>query len=77
MFSSKKPGRLEELLVERDTEIKELRRLNVELNDENKSLWEMLDEIKKADEAALQCLKEYTDELALTSLENMEPIGEA
>ena len=63
----------EELLVIIDHLLKEIEILN----DENKSLWEMLDEIHESDKAAKKLTDEQREKAMLEFLKNMEPVGDA
>jgi len=48
-----------------------------ELEEENLSLWAMLDEIQESDIAAKKLMDEQRDELLAQSLKDMKPVGEA
>jgi hypothetical protein len=48
-----------------------------ELEEENLSLWTMLDEIQESDIAAKKLMDEQRDELLVQSLKDMKPVGEA
>ena len=47
------------------------------LRDENESLWDMLDEIKKSDESLKKQLDEYDQDMLIELLSKQEPVGEA
>jgi hypothetical protein len=47
------------------------------LEEENLSLWAMLDEIHESDIAAKKLMDEQRDELLAQSLKDMKPVGEA
>ena len=47
------------------------------LNDENQSLWEMLDEIRKSDKAAKKLTDEQREKVMLEILAEIEPVGDA
>lgn len=59
----------------------ELETLVLELTDENKSLWLMLDENKESSKPPSQAVEEFVEEIRETLLEEMlkdfDPIGEA
>jgi regulator of replication initiation timing len=57
--------------------IRNLTEENRILRDENESLWEMLDEIKKSDESLKEQLDEYDQDMIVELLSNQEPVGEA
>tara|TARA_R100000664_G_C2747882_1_gene135365 strand:+ start:165 stop:389 length:225 start_codon:yes stop_codon:yes gene_type:complete len=63
----------EELLVIIDHLLKEIEILN----DENKSLWGMLDEIHESDKAAKKLTDEQREKAMLEFLKNMKPVGDA
>tara|TARA_Y100000593_G_C4257054_1_gene310168 strand:+ start:907 stop:1116 length:210 start_codon:yes stop_codon:yes gene_type:complete len=47
------------------------------LNDENQSLWEMLDEIHESDKAAKKLTDEQREKVMLEMLAKIEPVGDA
>ena len=47
------------------------------LNDENQSLWEMLDEIRESDKAAKNLTDEQREKVMLEILAKIEPVGDA
>ena len=47
------------------------------MNDENKSLWGMLDEIHESDKAAKKLTDEQREKAMLEFLKNMKPVGDA
>tara|TARA_Y100000296_G_scaffold70070_1_gene84420 strand:+ start:268 stop:477 length:210 start_codon:yes stop_codon:yes gene_type:complete len=47
------------------------------LNDENQSLWEMLDEIRESDIAAKNLTDEQREKVMLEILAKIEPVGDA
>lgn len=47
------------------------------LNDENKSLWFMLDEIHESDKAAKKLTDEQREKVLLEFLSKVEPVGDA
>ena len=63
----------EELLVIVDHLLKEIEILQ----DENKSLWFMLDEIHESDKAAKKLTDEQREKVLLEFLAKVEPVGDA
>ena len=63
----------EELLVIVDHLLKEIEILN----DENKSLWFMLDEIHESDKAAKKLTDEQREKALIEFLAKVEPVGDA
>ena len=47
------------------------------LNDENKSLWFMMDEIHESDKAAKKLTDEQREKVLLEFLSKVEPVGDA
>ena len=47
------------------------------LNDENQSLWDMLDEIHESDKAAKKLTDEQREKVMLEMLAKIEPVGDA
>ena len=47
------------------------------LNDENKSLWFMLDEIHESDKAAKKLTDEQREKVLLEFLSKVDPVGDA
>jgi hypothetical protein len=63
----------EELIVMMEHLLKEIEILN----DENQSLWEMLDEIRESDKAAKKLTDEQREKVMLEILAKIEPVGDA
>ena len=63
----------EEMIVMMEHLLKEIEILN----DENQSLWEMLDEIRKSDKAAKKLTDEQREKVMLEILAEIEPVGDA
>ena len=63
----------EELMIIVDHILKEIEILN----DENKSLWFMLDEIHESDKAAKKLTDEQREKVLLEFLSKVEPVGDA